>query len=338
MKPAKPQVVVLAPEPLFRSFFDAPRLRRLERAFRWRRVGARREGPALWAALEDADALITTWDSPPLAESLLEEAPRLRVIAHCGGEVKARFACALFSRITITNAPGPMAPLVAELAVTFLLYAARNVDAYRATLRRRDNGVYRRLHRDGAGEETILGQTVGLLGFGKIGQALAALLKPFGVRLLVHDPYADRARARQEGGMPVSFSRLLDESRHLILAAALTEKTRGLLDARALARLPDGATAINVARGGLVDLEALTREVQRGRLRCALDVTDPEEPLPMRHSLRRARGVLLTPHVGAAQRSVRHAMAAIVLDDLERFFRGERVAFRVTPGMLRRMT
>ena len=93
-----------------------------------------------------------------------------------------------------------------------------------------------------------------------------------------------------------------------------------------------------MARGGIVDLAALTAEVRAGRLRCALDVTDPLEPLPVRHPLRRMRGAVVTPHVGAAAVEVRRAMADIVLDALERFFRGERVATRVTPRMLERMT
>jgi phosphoglycerate dehydrogenase-like enzyme len=123
-----------------------------------------------------------------------------------------------------------------------------------------------------------------------------------------------------------------------VLAAALTEGTRGLLDRAALRLLPDGATLVNVARGGIVDLEALTAEVRSGRLRCALDVTDPLEPLPPRHPLRRTTGAILTPHVGAATTLVRRAMADIVLDALERFFRGDRVQTRVTPRRLERMT
>jgi phosphoglycerate dehydrogenase-like enzyme len=94
---------------------------------------------------------------------------------------------------------------------------------------------------------------------------------------------------------------------------------------------------VNVARGALLDLGALTREVRRGRLRCALDVTDPE-PLPPRHPLRRMRGAILTPHVAAGHREVRAAIADTVLDDLERFFRGQRVRNRVTGPMLERMT
>src|SRR6185436_1124585 len=210
---------------------------------------------------------------------------------------------------------------VAELAVTLLLYSARRVDGYRAALRGRSNTIYTRLHRDGAADETLHGRAIGLLGFGKIGRDIADMLAPFGARLLVHDPFVPAREIRRAGARPVSWSQLLTRSRDLVLAAALTDRTRGILDARALARLGDGATVVNVARGGLLDLAALTREVRSGRLRCALDVTDPDEPLPPRHPLRRARGAIVTPHVGAAQRDVRRAIAAIVTEDLERFFR-----------------
>jgi phosphoglycerate dehydrogenase-like enzyme len=333
----KPRLVVLAPARLFRSFFDAEAERRLARSFRWRRLEGALDA-RMAAALGEADALVTTWDSPRLGDELPRLAPRLRVIGHCGGEVKGRFPEGLFSDLTITNAPSPMAEPVAELAVALLLYSVRNVDAYRAALRGPSNAVYARLHRDGAGDETLRGRAVGLLGFGRIGRDIAALLAPMGPSLLVHDPHVGEDEVRAAGATPVSWPDLLARSRDLVLAAALTAETRGCLDAAALARLPDGATVVNVARGGLLDLPALTREVLAGRLRCALDVTDPEEPLPPRHPLRRARGAILTPHVGAAQREVRRRIAAIVTEDLERFFRGEEVLNRVTLSMLRRMT
>ena len=335
---SRPRLVVLAPGPLFASFFDAARQRRLSRSFRWTRVGGRRPRAEMRAGLRDAEALITTWDSPRFGEELLALAPRLRAIGHCGGEVKGRFAAPLFSRLAITNAPGPMAAPVAELALTFLLQAARDVDFYRSALRRPSNAIYARLHREAAGDQTLRGTPVGLLGFGRIGREIAALLAPLGARVLVHDPFASPREVRRARGEPVSWADLLRRSRHLVLAAALTERTRGLLDAAALRRLPDGTTVINVARGGLVDLAALTREVRSGRLRCALDVTDPEEPLPPRHPLRRAPGAVLTPHVGAAQRSVRLAIAEVVLTDLERLFRGRAPLNRVTASMLARMT
>jgi phosphoglycerate dehydrogenase-like enzyme len=263
------------------------------------------------AAVAEAEALVTTWDGPRFGEDLVTTAPRLRVIGHCGGEVKGRFAAPLFSALTITNAPEPMARPVAELAVTFLLHAARGLDEYREALRRSSSAIYGRLHRDGAGDETLRGRTVGLLGFGRIGRTIAEMLVPFGPRLLVHDPYAPEDAIRRAGAAPASWRQLL-RAPFLVLAAGLTDRTRGLLDGAALARLPDGAVVVNVARGALLDLEALTREVRRGRLRCALDVTDPDEPLPARHPLRRARGAVLTPHVGAAQGVVRRQISAIV--------------------------
>jgi phosphoglycerate dehydrogenase-like enzyme len=334
----RPRVLVLAGPRLFRSFFDAPRARRLTGGCRWTLVAGRRAGPRLRRLLPEAEALVTTWDSPRFGEELVRLAPRVRLVAHCGGEVKGRFARPLFSRLTIANAPGPMAPYVAELAVSFLLMAVRRVEEHRAALRRRSNAIYARLHLDGAGLETLRGRTVGLLGLGRIGQETARLLKGFGPRVVAFDPYVSPRLARSLGVELVGFSRLLAESQELVVAAALTDQTRGLLGREALGRLRDGATVVNVARGGIVDLRALTREVRSGRLRCALDVTDPDEPLPLRHPLRRMRGAVLTPHVGAAQSDVRRAMADIVLDGLERFFAGRRVPTRVTPRMLDRMT
>jgi phosphoglycerate dehydrogenase-like enzyme len=334
----RPRVLVLSGPTLFRSFFDPARERRLGRGFAWTRVAGERVTPRLLRLLKSADALVTTWDSPRFGEELVSLAPRLRLVAHCGGEVKARFARPLFDRLVIANAPGPMAHRVAELAVTFVLMAVRRVDAYREALRRPSNRIYERLHLEGAGNETLRGRSVGILGFGRIGRETARLLQPFGPRLLAHDPYVAAGSVRGQGAVPVSLRRLLRESEFLVVAAGLTEGTRGLLDRKALRLLPDGASVVNVARGGIVDLAALTAEVRSGRLRCALDVTDPLEPLPVRHPLRRMRGAVVTPHVGAAAVEVRRAMADIVLDALERFFRGERVATRVTPRMLERMT
>jgi phosphoglycerate dehydrogenase-like enzyme len=334
----RPRLVVLAPEPLFRSFFDAPRRRRLSRLSRWTRVEGRRVTPRMRAALRDADALLTTWDSPRFGEELLARAPRLRLVAHCGGEVKGRFARPLFERLVIANAPGPMAAYVAELAVAFLLIAARRIDDYREALRAPSRRVYARLHALGADGESLRQRTVGLLGFGRIGRETARLLGPFGARVVAHDPFADAGAAQALGVTLVPFRRLLARSDHLVIAAGVTETTRGLVGRDALALLRDGATVVNVARGAIVDLDALVREVRKGRLRCALDVTDPLEPLPPRHPLRRLRGAIVTPHVGAAMLEVRRAMADTLLDAVERFFAGRPVPTRVTAAMLETMT
>jgi phosphoglycerate dehydrogenase-like enzyme len=337
-KMRKPVVLVSSNSKLFESFFDSGRARQLSQLARWERNPAKSITPALRRALRTAEALITTWDSPAhFPEELLDWAPSLRIIAHCGGTVGSRFARPLFDRLVITNAADPMARHVAELAVTFLLSMARDVDGYGALLRRKSTTIYQKLHLSGGGEETILGSEVGMLGFGRIGRAIADLLAPFGVRLRVHDPYIDPADLPPIVHL-AALEEILSTSRFFIVAAGLTQETEGLLNRKRLSLMPKGAAVINVARGGIIDLEALTQMVLRGRLRCALDVTDPLEPLPLSHLLRRAEGAILTPHIGANSRSVRRAIASVVLSDLERFFSAQPVENRVTADLLDRMT
>jgi phosphoglycerate dehydrogenase-like enzyme len=333
----RPRLIVCAGQDLFTSFFPSPQQRQLSRLSRWQRDGASNLTPALRRKLSTAQALITTWDSPHFSEDLLRLAPQLRIIAHCGGEVKSRFARSLFEQLTITAAPVPMARATAELGATLLLYAARNVDFYRSELRKRSNHIYHALHLHGS-SESLIGREVAMIGFGRIGRALADLLRGFDLRWLVYDPYAPRSLAKDYPVRFASLPTLLSRAHLLVLTAALTEETRGILSRENLARLPDGAVVINIARGGLLDLAALTKEVRRRRLRCALDVTDPAEPLPVGHALRTLPGAIVTPHMAASRRQVRHEMAEVVMKDLGNFFRGNAVDNRVTTAMLDRMT
>ena len=177
-----------------------------------------------------------------------------------------------------------------------------------------------------------------MIGFGRIGRALVEMLRGFDVRWRVYDPFASRELAV---GTPVQFdslNRVLKRSSFLVVTAAATEKTRHLINRERLAMLQDGAAVINIARGSIIDLDALTREVQSGRLRCALDVTDPEEPLPVSHPLRTTPGAIMTPHIGGGGRNTRGQMADAAMDELQRFFGGEPVQHRVTTRMLSRMT
>jgi phosphoglycerate dehydrogenase-like enzyme len=334
----RPRLVISAPDELFASFFTAELRFRLSRNFRWCRVASRSMNPALKNALRSCQALITTWDSPCFSNELVELAPSLRIVAHCGGEVKKRFARPLFTSLTITNAAEPMVDATAEMGAAFLLYCARNIDYYRAELRKRSNHIYAQSHSVGGLDEALVGREVAMIGFGRVGRRLTDLLRPFGIRWRVFDPYAPR---EFEDRYPVRFSTLrsvLKRARFLMITAALTDETRGLLNAGRLAALAKGAFVINIGRGGIVDLPALTREVQRGRLFCALDVTDPEEPLPLSHPLRRISGALLTPHVAGSPQYVRHGIAETVVSDLEKFFRGESVANRVAVEALEHMS
>jgi phosphoglycerate dehydrogenase-like enzyme len=333
----RPALLISAGEELFVSFFPLRERKLLDRRFDWQRLGSRKITPEFKNKLLNSDALITTWDSPHFTDDLPRLAPNLRMIAHCGGEVKSRFSRSLFSRLTITNAPAPMSRATAELGAALLLYCARNVDFYRGALRKRSNRIYEEVHLHGS-SETLIGQTVAMVGFGRIGRALVDLLRGFEIKWLVHDPYAPHSLAQKYPVRFIGLRKLLPQAHLLVLTAALTEKTRGLIGRPELAQLPDNAALINIARGGLIDLAALRKEVQAGRLRCALDVTDPLEPLPAGDPLRKMPGAIVTPHIAGSGRHVREAISQVVLEDLEHFFAGKPVTNRVTTSMLDRMT
>jgi len=333
----RPRLLVSAGPDLFASFFPPAHEARLGRLFSWERIGTRTTDMAFTRKLATADGLVTTWDSPHFGEDLLGTAPKLRVIAHCGGEVKSRLAASLFDKLTVTNAPNPMARATAELGAAFLAYCARDVDRYRDALRKPSNRVYSDLHLHGT-SEYLAGREVAMIGFGRVGRALVDLLRGFDIRWLVYDPFASRSLSDRYQVAFAGLKPLLRRAELLVLTAALTDRTRGLLDQKALAMLPDGAVIINIARGGLIDLAALTREVRRKRLRCALDVTDPAEPLPVKHPLRKMPGAIVTPHIAGSSLQVRQQIATTIMDDLDNFFRGKPVKNRVTKAMLRRMT
>src|SRR5215467_9771020 len=195
-------LLISAGKELFASFFSRQEQQRLSRLFRWERQGTSKLTRDFRESLSTAHALVTTWDSPHFGDDLPLLAPQLRMIAHCGGEVKSRFSRSLFKRLIITNAPVPMARATAEMGAALLLYCARNVDFYRASLRKRSNRIYEEVHLHGS-PDSLIGQTAAMIGFGRIGRALVDLLRGFDVKWLVHDPYAPRSLTSQ---YPVRFT------------------------------------------------------------------------------------------------------------------------------------
>ena len=320
----RPNVLVLASDVLFQHFFTDASLKRLEEVAVWSRSALREDSPQLRSAMADADVLMTTWHSPFITPDMLS--PRVKLIAHCGGEVKSRVAEDVFETVTITNAADPMARGVAEMALALMLTLVRRIGDYAAEMR---NGVIRTNEYVSEGE-TLFGRRIGIVGFGRIGRALAKMLQPFGVEIVVSDPYANADS--------VELDELVSSCSVVVLCAALTRDTRGMFDQRRLSLLGDGSYLINVARGGLIDLEALLSELRSGRISAALDVTDPLEPLPPDHELRKLPNVILTPHIAAGGIEMRREIGTIAVEEVIRFVKGEPPLNRVTVEMLATMT
>jgi phosphoglycerate dehydrogenase-like enzyme len=331
---SRPRVLVLASEALFAHFFAPAALERLAAVAEWSRDASREDSESLRAALAGSDALLTTWHSPYLRGEMLGAQPRVRLVAHAGGEVMSRMDMDVFDRVTVTNAAEPMAEPVAEMALALTLSLVRQIPRY---AREMCAGVDRPNDTASVGE-TVRSRRVGVVGFGRIGRAFARLVAPLGAELVVHDPHCAAADVEAAGSRATGLDELLASCSVVVLAAGLTDDTRGMLDARRLASIRDGACLVNVARGGLVDLEALVAELRSGRISAALDVTDPLEPLPRDHELRRLPNVLLTPHVAAGGVETRRAMGEVAVDEVVRFLGGEPPRNLVTREMLKTMT
>ena len=334
MKVTRPHVLVLASDVLFQHFFTETSRNTLDEVSTWERSSLREDSSPLREQIANADVLMTTWHSPFLTAEMLGHHPRVNLIAHCGGEVKSRVAEPIFDYVTITNAADPMARGVAEMALALMLTLVRKIPEYAAEMR---SGVSRTNEEVSEGE-TMRGRKVGLIGFGRIGRAFARMVMPLGIELLVSDPYASQDSVRSHQATLVELDDLVRTCSVVIVAAALTPETRHLFDKRRLSLLADGTYLINVARGGLVDLEALLTELRTGRISAALDVTDPLEPLPEDHGLRKLPNVVLTPHIAAGGIEVRREMGAMAVEEVVRFAKGEPPLNRVTREMLTTMT
>jgi len=187
--------------------------------------------------------------------------------------------------------------------------------------------------------QLLTGADMGFIGFGDIGRALHQLLKSFRPRLRVFDPWIPDSMLVRMGVEPATLDEVLRTSRFLFVVASVTSENQHLLDAKRLARMPDGSSLILLSRAALADFHSLANEASSGRLRIATDVF-PHEPVPNDDPLRSVRGMLFSAHRAGALTSALQEIGARVLDDLELISRGLpplscRRAERETVGMMR---
>ena len=213
----------------------------------------------------------------------------------------------------VASAAGVHAAATAELAVGLMLASLRGIDA---AVRDQQQGRWNPNRRPGLADRKVT-----LVGVGGIGREIAARLEPFEVRLTRVGSTARNDDAGRVHGVD-ELVELAAETEVLVVITPLTEQTRGLIGARVLGALPDGALVVNVARGPVVDTDALTREATSGRLRAALDVVDPE-PLPADHPLWNCPNVIITPHVGGNSEAFTPRIEAFLRRQVKRLAAGE---------------
>jgi phosphoglycerate dehydrogenase-like enzyme len=217
------------------------------------------------------------------------------------------------------NAASVHEPSTAELAIGLMIAAQRGIPAFvRAAAEPTAAGVGRWAP---ARHASLADRRVLLVGYGGVGRAIEARLAPFEAAVTrVACSARDDAHGRIHG--IDELDALLPDAEIVVIGVPLTDETAGLVDARFLAALPDGALVVNVARGAVADTDAVLAEASTGRLRFALDVVDPE-PLPDGHPLFALPNVLVTPHVGGASTAMMPRMARLLREQIERMLRGE---------------
>jgi phosphoglycerate dehydrogenase-like enzyme len=240
---------------------------------------------------------------------LLERLPELRLVQllTAGAE---NWVGRLPAHVALSDCRGAHGVATAEWLVAVLLAVYRELPTFvRAQDERRWDQHF---------TDELAGKRVLLVGAGDLAENAVRRLAPFEVTTTL---VGTRARDGVHGIDEVHD--LLPEHDAAVLVVPLTDATRGLVDARFLAAMPDGALLVNAARGPVVDTDALVAELESGRLRAALDVTDPE-PLPADHPLWTAPGLLLTPHVGGSVPGSMRRAFAVVAEQLAAFARGEK--------------
>lgn len=277
--------------------------------------------------LAQAEVLITSWGTPEITDAVLDAAPHLRAIIHAAGSVRSLVPPDISTRgIVVTSAADLNAIPVAEFTLAAIILAGKRALPLAGAAR----------EHPGSWEESFamprlsnFGRSISLVGFSRIGRRVLGLLPMLETGpVRVADPFADADEVARAGAELAPLPEALAHAEILSLHAPLLASTRLMIGAEELAALPDGATLINTARGGLIDHEALLRECASGRIDAILDVTDPE-PLRNDHPLLSLPNVTVTPHVAGSLGSETRRLARFAIDALIAHAAGDEV-----PGTL----
>ena len=263
--------------------------------------------------LADADGLMSVGGQPVKVDAeLLAHAPKLRVIAQSSvGYDNVDVAACTASGVPFGNTPGVLTEATADLAFLLVLSAARRIKESVSIVQ---NGQWTPVAPIPLGVD-LYGKTLGMVGLGQIGSAVARRAQASGMGIIYHNRRR-RSPAEENGAVYVEFAELLERSDFIVVLVPLNEDSRGLFGAREFGKMKKTAFFINAARGAIVKTEELYAAVKDGVIAgCALDVTDPE-PIPADHPLLQLPNVFVTPHIGSATLETRNRMAMLAAENL----------------------
>jgi lactate dehydrogenase-like 2-hydroxyacid dehydrogenase len=289
--------------------------------------------PELEAHLEEAEGLLTLL-TVAVGEELLKRCPRLKVVSNMAvGVDNVDLAACTAWGIPVGHTPGVLTEGTADLTMALLLAVARRLPEASRDAREGRWTTWRPTGWLGA---DLNGATLGIVGMGKIGRAVAQRAKGFGLRLVYSSRRAVPEVEAEWGAIRLELGELLSESDFVSLHVPLNGETRGMIGEAELRRMKPTAIVINAARGPVVDSQALYRALSEGWIAAAgLDVTDPE-PLPAGHPLYGLANCLVAPHIGSATLGTRWKMAELACQNVLAGLAGERLPHCANPAVYER--
>jgi phosphoglycerate dehydrogenase-like enzyme len=269
------------------------------------------------------DGLISSWEIPPIGNEAMQNADRLRIISHAGGQVRFFLPEEVFDslpQVVICNASNVMARPVAEHTLMSALACLRSVWFFREWTAQGENWeTYEKEH-----NRSLLHRKVGVVGLGQIGGEFIELARPFKVQFMVYSKHLSGEDARAKGLTKASLEEIFSTCDVIAMSAANTKENYHMIHRGLLKMIKPGAVFINNARGALVDEQALIEELETGRFMASIDVTDPEPPAAD-SKLRRLPNVMLTPHIGGPTPDQWPWMTQEAVNILEAYFSGKPV-------------
>ncbi|MCZ8514769.1 hydroxyacid dehydrogenase [Paenibacillus filicis] len=329
-------ILVQIPHHLIPSFMTESTLAKLDSLGRveWNPFDRPFTEDELKSRIRGVDTLITSWRCTPVSDAVLDEADQLALVAHMAGSIRPVFPTwSVYDRgIKVLNSNYAIAVSVSESVLALILAIGHKILAV-------DREMKAGITSKHVGMETyeLRGKTVGLVGLGMVAREVIKLLQPFGTTILGYDPFMSEEKAQELGVRLLSLQELLTQSDIVSLHAPKVPETYHMIGREELALIKDGAIFINTARGDLINEEALLAELKKNRFYAGLDVFT-REPLAVDSEFRRMNNVIVRPHLAGVNPDSCLRIGKLMVEDMERLYKGDAVYFEVKREQLAIMT
>lgn len=316
------------------SFITAAEVEKLEQAghVTWNNSDTQFTGEELEKKIKDADICITGWGCPAFEKNIIDNARKLKLIAHTGGTVASLVNDYVYEKgVRVISGNNMFAESVAEGTLAYILSSLRDIPFYSNEVQQ---GKWRT---EVFSNEGLLDQTIGLIGYGMTARHLVRMLQPFRVKIKVFSGHVREETLAEYGMKKASLEEICATCKIISIHTARRPDTYHMINQELLEKIPDGSLLVNTARGSIVDEKALARELAKGRFKAILDVFE-EEPLPADSGLRGLKNVILIPHMAGPTIDRRKFITRGLIEDITRLNEGKPLLYEISRSYAASMT